>query len=633
MNRIFKMTFLQLKKCGVVFTAMAVLLGALPGIMATAERGPMKLNFNMSSYLLFILAAPIIAYSCFSFLNKRNSSDYYHSMAATRKELFFGRLLGGIAWQTIFTVVNCITAIISYKIFAVDVIVDYAVLVRFFLAIYIIALLVMAAFSLAMSLTTGALYNFFGVFVILFLGRLIIEFIIMAITAVNYKIVDYNCVAGVFNKKYNMLWGILTAVGDDGVSLERQIGLASAHIYTLILTVVIICLAAWAFSARRSEIAQARNPRRVEQAMKVVLAVLAFVMCVFIRFTEGIHELPIWGFVMGICLAVIIVASCDFIAKKKHIISSATAIFGCLLIWGIIYITSNKYANFKPVASDIDYIKISVDEALFGGMYITGAFSNGVATEDENSIKFFCEDYNNREFAVNSTDENRKGSIDLYVSFGEGLNTTTVRRNILVTDEFIDVLYNDKNISAAIFNNVPDESKIDFKVMNITSKEKQEEFTELYRTLKFDIERYKPKEYILSSFGRYLDRCVMVQIKVIQTVILPVLESMPESFEHYYKYINDRTYSWGYEIGSLERILIPNSDLNTINSYSVEELSSTEEGKKLVAELFAKYSNHELVKAGEKGDLVALAFEQDLYWIRMENNNNILKNTIKNKVD
>ena len=116
--KLFWQSFLQLKVIGLVSSAIMVFFAAFPIIMsaisinrAVERAGEQALSDYVSVVnpvgqagilvLTFLILTPVLALYAWNFLNKRSTSDFYHSLSYRRENLYLTRLAAVVAWQLI----------------------------------------------------------------------------------------------------------------------------------------------------------------------------------------------------------------------------------------------------------------------------------------------------------------------------------------------------------------------------------------------------------------------------------------------------------------------------------------------------------------------------------------------------
>ena len=159
----FWQTFKQLRAIGIVATVLMVFfnivtvwfgaIGAEAMIKMYADNPnyrftPEVVSVTMMHEPLFLMLwvfTPLLALNAWKFLNKRNTSDFYHSLPYTRVCLFVSKTVAAIAWMLFTLVVVYVGTAITYVLCKKYYVVDHVTLFRMFLAVFIAGLLVFAA--------------------------------------------------------------------------------------------------------------------------------------------------------------------------------------------------------------------------------------------------------------------------------------------------------------------------------------------------------------------------------------------------------------------------------------------------------------------------------------------------------
>ena len=132
--KLFWQSFRQLKIIGLISAAIMLLITGLPIIMeginitnnikAVKPAGDASLS-TVQDYtsivypssatavliIVFAFITPVLALYCWSFLNKRSTSDFYHSLSYKRQCLFFSKFAAITAWQIIIMAVTFYAAL------------------------------------------------------------------------------------------------------------------------------------------------------------------------------------------------------------------------------------------------------------------------------------------------------------------------------------------------------------------------------------------------------------------------------------------------------------------------------------------------------------------------------------------
>ena len=173
--KLFWQTVIQLKVIGFISLAVVAFVSGFPIIIeglnikkminaanAAAESGTEVINMSspytslvspISSQgvllIVVLVITPILALYAWSFLNKRSTSDFYHSLPYKRK------FAAVTFWQAVSMLTAFVASFIGYHIFRNYFIVDYGVTIHIYVAEFICALLCSAAIALAFSITSN----------------------------------------------------------------------------------------------------------------------------------------------------------------------------------------------------------------------------------------------------------------------------------------------------------------------------------------------------------------------------------------------------------------------------------------------------------------------------------------------
>jgi ABC-2 type transport system permease protein len=216
---------------------------------------PTAVAIAPSLVLLMFLGSVVFSYLAFSHLNKRNASDFYHSLPYTRKLSFWSRLGAVLTYQISIIVITLLASTLTMVLLKVSFNASFIPLL--FLGYTACSLLVIGATILAMSITGTFLSNALVAGLILFLPRMILFIVDQFIMIVTFRRVLIGHTGILLNPVYN----IATASLLDLSRLWEYYGLSEtlinkgSIIYTFILAIVYIALAAILMKRRKSEMA------------------------------------------------------------------------------------------------------------------------------------------------------------------------------------------------------------------------------------------------------------------------------------------------------------------------------------------------------------------------------------------
>ncbi len=376
----FWQTFKQLKVVGILSMAVTLFFVVFPQIndalyylkhiklygeeqMDASAKMVYASNIDVLS-ITFILFTPILVLYVWNFLNKKNSSDFYHSLPYKRECLYFSKIAAVFAWQVIIHVVTYLCLIITFAVFKDCFIVEMWMVFRVFLSIFIANLLCGSAISLACALTGNVFSNICLSGLIIFLPRFLCIMIEAFATMKVPTVSDYQ-VFPLINDAHNIVAGyILRAfVQIDYNSLMFSV---SSLVYTLILAFIYMGLGLLVFKFRKSEAAQksALN-KKLQVAISMTLGFVICFISVIFTFAEDEGDRDYIMLVVFFLVAAFVIIVYELATgKKNHLLQrsvpSILMAYVLSLIFGVLVGTvADGMLEYAPKAQSIDYIKIN----------------------------------------------------------------------------------------------------------------------------------------------------------------------------------------------------------------------------------------------------------------------------------
>lgn len=410
----FWQTFKQLKVVGILSMAVTLFFVVFPQIndalyylkhiklygeeqMDASAKMVYASNIDILS-ITFILFTPILVLSVWNFLNKKNSSDFYHSLPYKRECLYFSKIAAVFAWQVIIHVVTYVCLIITFAVFKDCFIVEMWMVFRVFLSIFIANLLCGSAISLACALTGNVFSNICLSGLIIFLPRFLCIMIEAFATMKVPTVSDYQ-VFPLINDAHNIVAGyILRAfVQIDYNSLMFSV---SSLVYTLILAFIYMGLGLLVFKFRKSEAAQksALN-KKLQVAISMTLGFVICFISVIFTFAEDEGDRDYIMLVVFFLVAAFVIIVYELATgKKNHLLQrsvpSILMAYVLSLIFGVLVGTVvDGMLEYAPKAQSIDYIKIngmSDNQASSFGYRATSYFDSiieGIQIKDKQSCE------------------------------------------------------------------------------------------------------------------------------------------------------------------------------------------------------------------------------------------------------
>ena len=309
-----------------------------------------------------------LALSAFSFLNKRNASDFWHAVPYTRTSLYISTLAACVT-QMLIVIVSVLllpgilAAIFGYEFY-------WYYLPNAFLTSLAGTMLVTAVTAFAMTITGTAFANVITALTILFLPRFML---ILAGSIVQYRIDTVeNWMFGIFlNPKYNIPVGQIAALGEYGASVEGVYTCFGSFLYTFILSILYTVGGTFLFCARKSEKAGNSSTGKVLQTVTRCAIGLVFgLLLTYALIIDGVNywvEVSIL-FAMSFLpfLLYELITTRSLKKMVKCIPTYGFVIAACLLFYAGVMITVGAMLAFSPSPSQIASIQVTRDYNQYG---------------------------------------------------------------------------------------------------------------------------------------------------------------------------------------------------------------------------------------------------------------------------
>lgn len=215
--------------------------------------------------LLFVLGAPLVALTLFSFLSSRRESDFYHALPFTRTCLFLSLAASGAFSLFCMILLPTLLSALVYTIFSRFFYLSLAKLFLFSFGCFAGALSVLAACILGLSLTGTRFSSLAVTGMILFLPRLVISMMTATLES-TLPMVTPGHVAPLFSSTASYVYGFVSYLFPffEFPTLSPAVHAynGSAMLYTLCLSALYTVLALLAFRKRPSETAEKPAPSR-----------------------------------------------------------------------------------------------------------------------------------------------------------------------------------------------------------------------------------------------------------------------------------------------------------------------------------------------------------------------------------
>lgn len=604
----FWQTFKQLKVIGILSTAVTLFFVVFPQInsalyylknvklygeehMDISSKMVYASNIDILS-ITFILFTPILVLYVWNFLNKKNSSDFYHSLPYKRECLYFSKIAAVFAWQVIIHVVTYLCLIITFAVFKDCFIVEMWMVFRVFLSIFIANLLCGSAISLACALTGNVFSNICLSGLIIFLPRLLC-IMIETFAAIKVPTVSDYQIFPLINDAHNIVAGyILRAfVNIDYNGLMFSI---SSVVYTLILALIYMGLGLLVFKFRKSEAAQksALN-KKLQMAISMTVGFVICFISVIFTFAEEESDRDYMMLVVFFIVAAFVIIVYELVTgKKNHLLQrsvpSILMAYVLSLIFGVLVGTvADGMLEYAPKAQNIDYIKIngmSDNQASSFGYSAASYFDSiieGIQIKDKQSCEIVAKAIeDNNSIIKNNKQYYREFNSDNYVKMD-----IFVKDGLIGANRKVYIKSDDINVIAAAAGK---EEKYQERIKSLPIAE---EAAILWNSPYMDVENsrriyniYK-EEYYNMDYEKILNHMVtpnpLIQMSLTFSskgktyeAQLPITSETPKAAQSYVEYINEMCIQQNNsEMNQVKEILEKLSAGHSVSLNKHEELS------------------------------------------------------------
>lgn len=226
--------------------------------------------------ITFMILVPLMMFQAFHFMDKRNSSDFYHSLPHTRLSLYISISAAIMTWVVISILVTIIPSLLAALFFSKYVIIAYKSFFLFTLFCLSSCFLVGGAILIAKGLT-GTIFN--GIIlsgIILFVPRILITLFISSIEAnpVFFGFIGNAFTRNDLNPVTSTVFGIMGI--ESYIDSDSLFVSVPAIVYGFVLGIIYFVLGGIAFCRRSSETASQSAPSRRLQAVYRILIAVTF---------------------------------------------------------------------------------------------------------------------------------------------------------------------------------------------------------------------------------------------------------------------------------------------------------------------------------------------------------------------
>jgi ABC-2 type transport system permease protein len=318
--------------------------------------------------IVYMFGAPILlTVLLFYFMNKRNASDFYHSLPHSRISIFISFIA---AILTVLYATIIVTAVSCGILFLfADVSFNAISIVYVIFTIMAGSTLVVGATAIGMCLTGTFISNLSVTVIALFLPRVLLV-ALTVITAEIVRIVPVIEMGVLGNVAYNIPSNIIMgAFVNNSFSFDRALTFIGGIIYTFVLAIVYIAIGCLLFNKRKSETAEKSSPSKLLQHAYRCLVTLPFTLIItgtmlmssnpFGMFRDNTME---YITLFVICLLVYYLFEIITTRKFSNVIKATPVLLvlvGLNIIFALsVFVSKTVIYSYSPDAGEIKWVSM-----------------------------------------------------------------------------------------------------------------------------------------------------------------------------------------------------------------------------------------------------------------------------------
>ena len=372
----------QLKLMGILFTLVTSVVAVAIPVMEQLD----YLSYRTDDYiptpdtvdawqmnpliiLLFCVFAPLMTLYLFSFLNKRESSDFYHAIPATRQCLFFSFFAAVMTWLLGILVVSNAAAVITYGLLPHLFLLN---LTSVFLTAFTClagAWFVAACVAIATAISGTVVVNLLIALILIFFPRVLLLMTVANIQSV-FPLVQGVDFVPILSAQYNVPVGFVFGIfeGSPGIPLTMW----QSGVYTLVIALLYTAIAVWLFVRRRSEAAGHSAPSKKLQGFFrflvgfVISSVATFGLSSLLadpHYTWSLSDIGSFVLVYGAAIFAFLVFEVFCTRKFRGLLRKGASTLLLLVIanvalLGSMYGIGRTLFLYTPDADDIESVRI-----------------------------------------------------------------------------------------------------------------------------------------------------------------------------------------------------------------------------------------------------------------------------------
>ncbi len=430
------------------------------------------LNWMPWLVISFMLITPILMFQAFNFMNKRNSSDLYHSLPHTRGTIYISMSAAVMAWVLISILATVIPSLLSALFFSKYIAFVYDTFFLFILNSIAACFIVGGAILIAKSFSGTLLNGIILSGIIIFIPRLVMTLIVSSVEA---NIIFEGHIRNIFtsNELNPVISMVFTLMGiDPSINVDAAFTSVPAIIYGFVLGIIYFVLGGLAFCHRNSETASQSAPnKKFQAAYRIIIALVisSFIVSVlfneFYVFNEHFDAFPFIISYVGVAF-VYFLYELITTKKLKNLIKAIpglgiVAVLNIAMFFGLAGVYKNAM-NFRPAPDEINSVTL-IPEVHSMHDYITYYYYvlnkiDGLEITDKEIIKEVSTTLDkNLSISEDGADKLYSYSSESYnIGFEINTNGKSKSRNIFLKEEQYDnlnkVICNSKTFKEAWMN-------------------------------------------------------------------------------------------------------------------------------------------------------------------------------------
>lgn len=316
----------------------------MPNTLYTAADIAMPANFAAFFAPLFLL--PL----CFSHLNSKKATDFYHALPVSRSCYFITNLSAVMMWIiAIFTFSFALSFILYGYVFITHIV--FSEFLNAYLACIAISLLSTSVYMVARSLSGTAFSNIVIMLAILFVPRAVIG--IFSALVVNCTwMIEAEYIFPLLNPSYNLFLG----------SFWKAQILPEYIIYTFVLAVLYLVLAFFLYGIRKSETAENGTQNPFIRHIIAVAATFAVSIPILYNIVNFQGDSFVTMILVILCVAVFLTIEAALSKSLKKGLATLPRLGYVLaldlIIFGFVSLTSNIILNVEIEVEDVRGVSV-----------------------------------------------------------------------------------------------------------------------------------------------------------------------------------------------------------------------------------------------------------------------------------